>query len=85
MSKPRYNVLFEPAEEGGYVVTCSALPGLVTEAILTKKPTSGLSKPLKVIWKACKRTVCLFPLAKSSPTHRSRITKSGKPEFPLLW
>ena len=26
-----YTVLFEPAEEGGYVVTCPALPGLVTE------------------------------------------------------
>ena len=24
----RYTVLFEPAEEGGYVVTCPALPGL---------------------------------------------------------
>lgn len=27
----RYSVLFEPAEEGGYVVTCPALPGVVTE------------------------------------------------------
>ena len=27
----RYTVLFEPAEEGGYVVTCPALPGLMTE------------------------------------------------------
>jgi predicted RNase H-like HicB family nuclease len=26
-----YAVLFEPAEEAGYVVTCPALPGLVTE------------------------------------------------------
>jgi len=26
-----YIVLFEPAEEGGFVVTCQALPGLVTE------------------------------------------------------
>jgi antitoxin HicB len=26
-----YTLLFEPAEEGGYVVTCPALPGLVTE------------------------------------------------------
>jgi len=26
-----YTVLFEPAEEGGYVVTCPALPGMVTE------------------------------------------------------
>ena len=26
-----FTALFEPAEEGGYVVTCPALPGLVTE------------------------------------------------------
>lgn len=26
-----FTVQFEPAEEGGYVVTCPALPGLVTE------------------------------------------------------
>jgi antitoxin HicB len=31
MSQRHYTVLFEPAEEGGYVVTCPALPGLVTE------------------------------------------------------
>jgi antitoxin HicB len=31
MAERRYTVLFEPAEEGGYVVTCPALPGLVTE------------------------------------------------------
>ena len=27
----RYTVIFDPAVEGGYVVTCPALPGLVTE------------------------------------------------------
>jgi len=26
-----YTVLFDPAKEGGYVVSCPALPGLVTE------------------------------------------------------
>ena len=31
MAEYTYTVLFEPAEEGGYVVTCPALPGLVTE------------------------------------------------------
>ena len=31
MAEHRYTVLFEPAEEGGYIVTCPALPGLVTE------------------------------------------------------
>lgn len=27
----RYTVIFEPAQEGGYVVTVPALPGLVTQ------------------------------------------------------
>ncbi len=31
MLEHSYIVLFEPAEEGGFVVTCPALPGLVTE------------------------------------------------------
>ncbi len=31
MVEHSYTVLFEPAEEGGFVVTCPALPGLVTE------------------------------------------------------
>ena len=31
MSERRYTALFEPAEEGGYIVTCPALPCLVTE------------------------------------------------------
>ena len=31
MSEHSYAVLFEPAEEGGYVAFCPALPGLVTE------------------------------------------------------
>jgi antitoxin HicB len=30
-SEYSYTVLFEPAEEGGYVVTCPALPGVVTQ------------------------------------------------------
>jgi predicted RNase H-like HicB family nuclease len=31
MREHHYTVVFEVAEEGGYVVTCPALPGLVTE------------------------------------------------------
>ena len=31
MAEYRYTVLFEPAEEGGCVAFCPALPGLVTE------------------------------------------------------
>ena len=31
MAEYSYTVLFEPAAEGGFVATCPALPGLVTE------------------------------------------------------
>jgi antitoxin HicB len=31
MAEYSYTVRFEPAEEGGFIVTCPALPGLVTE------------------------------------------------------
>jgi len=31
LSEYSFTVFFEPAAEGGYVVTCPALPGLVTE------------------------------------------------------
>jgi predicted RNase H-like HicB family nuclease len=31
MKNYKYTVIFEPAEEGGYVVHVPALPGLVTE------------------------------------------------------
>jgi antitoxin HicB len=31
MAEYSFTVLFEPAEEGGFVVRCPALPGLVTE------------------------------------------------------
>ncbi len=39
MAKKTYSftVLFEPAEEGGYVVTCPSLPGLVTEGDTLKE------------------------------------------------
>ena len=30
-SEYSYTVLLDPAEEGGYVVTCPALPGVVTQ------------------------------------------------------
>lgn len=33
-----FTVLFEPAEEGGYVVTCPALPGLVIEGNTLAEP-----------------------------------------------
>lgn len=33
----RYTVLSEPADEGGFILTCPALPGLVTEGDTTEE------------------------------------------------
>jgi antitoxin HicB len=37
MPEYRYTVLFQPVEERGFVVTCPALPGLVTEGETLEK------------------------------------------------
>src|SRR6266849_7037538 len=37
MPQYQYTAVFEPAEEGGYVVTVPALPGLVTEGDTLKE------------------------------------------------
>jgi predicted RNase H-like HicB family nuclease len=43
-------MLFEPAEEGGYVVTCPALPGLVTEGDTLEEARLMAAKPaLRVV------------------------------------
>ena len=42
--KYSYTVLFEPAEEGGYVAFCPALPGLITEGDGMRKRVSASRK-----------------------------------------
>ena len=43
-----FTMLFEPAEEGGYVVTCPALPGLVTEGDTMEEARSMAEDALRL-------------------------------------
>jgi antitoxin HicB len=43
----RYTVLFEPAEEGGYVVTCPSLPGLVTEGDTLQEARANAAEAMR--------------------------------------
>ena len=43
-----FTMLFEPAEEGGFVVTCPALPGLVTEGDTTEEARSMAEDALRL-------------------------------------
>ena len=42
-----FTVLFEPAEEGGYVATCPALPGLVTEGDILEEARANASDAIR--------------------------------------
>ncbi len=47
MAEYKFTVLFEPAEEGGFVVTCPALPGLVTEGDTLEEARSMASDAIR--------------------------------------
>ena len=44
-----FMVLYEPAEEGGYVVTCPALPGLVTEGETLEEARTNLGEAARMV------------------------------------
>ena len=69
MSEHRYTVLFEPAEEGGYVVTCPALPGFVTEGNTYEEAHERAVEAIEATWRACKKMGCPF-----RPTRNFRST-----------
>jgi predicted RNA binding protein YcfA (HicA-like mRNA interferase family) len=67
----RYTVLFEPAEEGGYVVTCPSLPGLVTEGDTLQEARANAAEA--AISKRSPRTAC-----RSRPKTPSREAASSR-------
>jgi predicted RNase H-like HicB family nuclease len=43
----KYTAIFEPAEEGGYIVTVPSLPGLVTEGDTFEEATEMVKDAIK--------------------------------------
>lgn len=43
----RFAVLFEPAEEGGYTVTCPSLPGLITEGDTIEEARANAAEAIR--------------------------------------
>ena len=58
-----FTVVFEPAQEGGYTVTCPALPGLVTEGDTLEEARAMAEDAIRAILEACAKTA-----QKSRPT-----------------
>jgi predicted RNase H-like HicB family nuclease len=69
----RYTVLFEPAEEGGYVVTCPSLPGLVTEGDTLDEARANAAEAIRGYLEALAKDG--QPIPPEDPVSRATIIK----------
>jgi len=53
-----FTVLFEPAEEGGYVVKCPALPGLVTEGDTLEEARAMAGDAIRAYLESLRKEAC---------------------------
>jgi predicted RNase H-like HicB family nuclease len=67
----RYTVLFEPAEEGGYVVTCPSLPGLVTEGDTLEEARAMAADAVRGYLEALAKDGRPIPRGDPAPRHGS--------------
>jgi antitoxin HicB len=68
-----YTVLFEPAEEGGYTVTCPSLPGLVTEGDTLEEARAMAAEAIRGYLEALAKDG--LPLPPEDPEPEDKIIK----------
>jgi len=68
-----FTMLFEPAEEGGYVVTCPALPGLVTEGDTMEEARQMAEDALRAYLESLRKDGLTIPEDKSPITQPIEI------------
>src|SRR5258707_13339161 len=85
----RSTVLFEPAEEGGYTVTCPSLPGLVTEGDTLEEARAMVADAIRGYLEALAKDGLPIPRKTLSPEakslrklSRSRSTGRDRPAGP---
>ncbi len=69
----RYTVLFEPADEGGYTVTCPSLPGLVTEGDTIEEARANAAEAIRGYLEALTKEG--QPIPPEDPEPRGTIIK----------
>ena len=68
-----YTAFFEPAEEGGFVVTCPALPGLVTEGDTFEDARAMAADAIRGYLESLVKDS--LPLPQDDPRPRSRLLR----------
>ncbi|MBI4137925.1 MAG: type II toxin-antitoxin system HicB family antitoxin [Candidatus Sungbacteria bacterium] len=71
-----FTVVFEPAEEGGYVVSCPALPGLVTEGDTLKQAREMAKDAIRAYLESLRKDGLPIPADSGGKTQpvREKIT-----------
>lgn len=73
MVEYNYTVLFEPAEEGGYVATCPALPGLVTEGDTLEEAREMAQDAIRAYLESLQKDHLPIPTDRSPVTEEVRV------------
>lgn len=76
MAEYRYTVIFEPAEEGGYVVRCPALPGLVTEGDTLEEARAMAQDAIRGYIESLRKDHMPIPSDKPSMKEEIRVSMS---------
>ncbi len=74
MAEYSYTVLFEPAEEGGFVVTCPALPGLVTEGDTLEEARAMAQDAIRVYLESLRKDHLPIPSNKIPVKEEVRVS-----------
>ncbi len=69
-----YTVVFESAEEGGYTVTCPALPGLVTEGDTLKEARTMAGDAIRCYLESMDKDGLPIPPEDETELLREKIT-----------
>ncbi|PWB81135.1 MAG: hypothetical protein C3F08_02680 [Candidatus Methylomirabilota bacterium] len=74
----RYTVVYEPAEEGGYVVTVPVLPGLVTEGDTLAEARAMAEDAIRGYIESLRKHGEAIPIEQGEPiTERILVSFSG--------
>lgn len=63
----RYTIIFEALEEGGYVVSCPALPGLVTEGETLEEARAMAADAIRCYLGSLRKDGHPFPMEEHQP------------------
>jgi predicted RNase H-like HicB family nuclease len=73
MSEYQYSVIYTPAEEGGYVITCPALPGVITEGDSLEEARAMAQEAVRAYLESLQKDGLPIPADKPPPQEEIHV------------